>query len=562
MSALHRYNKYFFQLSLLVTVAFGACKKDKLNMDYDNRKVTDARKGSMVRIVNLAGYNQVKANGDTLTNYVVRDPQGSMGDSYPATKYFRDNGRLGATWTIPQELFTGNGLKLETQEINFSGKGVVTEFMVADEQQPVDYYMPNTLLAGQPAFLKVPRAVTAPSDPSKFKIRVLNLTSTANAGDNVENLRVPLSLAWADGTLVSSVTKNIPPGQYSEYIELPYGAIQFKVLTAQGYQVSASSSEVINASNSTLVQSPNLTYAPIKTFFPGGIYTLVISAKQTVIPYPGSTTDETFKVLQNTFQIINDVADPVNLTYSRLQGVNAMPGMDGLKLMLNGQQLGTALAYAGHTDYQAFITGDYKIEAINASGAKLAETQLKLEANKNFSLWVSPDANGNAAIHAIANDLSGTYFIGGTDDGSAGYMQQAFPFNVRFLNFCQDVPFLTVTGNDGAAFTGVFPVDPNSVNNLKPGVPPINAPYVSIRQESAPYQFLAFRSTPEIIPGTWAKDIPVVTGQNLIARPELYTRTGIPNHEPGIYTVALVGSTKPNTPAAQKAKMIILKHNK
>lgn len=531
-------------------------------MNYDNRKVTDPRKGSMVRIVNLGGYNQVQANGDTLTNYVVRDPQGSLADSYPATKYFRDNGRLGSTWTIQQDLFGKGALKLLTEDVNFAGKGKPTAFTVTDEQQPVDYYLPTNLLPGQPAYMKVPRAVSAPSDPSKFKIRILNLTSIARQEDNVEDLRKPLSLAWADGTLVSSKTNGIQPGQYSDYVELPYGAIQFKVLTEQGYQVSAVSPDVISAVNSTLAKSPNLTYAPIKTFFPGGIYTIVVSAKQTTVPYPGSETDESIKVLQNTFQIINDVADPANLTYSRLQGVNAMPGLEGVKIMVNGQPLGSAMAYTGHTDYQSFIIGDYKIEAISASGAKLAEIQLKLEANKNFSLWIFPDANGNAAIQAVANDLSATYFVGGTDDGSAGYMKQAFPFNVRFLNFCQDMPFLTVTGNDGEAFSGLFPVDPNAVNNLRPGIPPINAPYISLRQESPAYQFMAFRSTPAIIPGTWAKEIPVVTGQNLIARPELYTRTGLPNHEPGIYTVALVGSTKPNTPAAQKAKMIILKHNK
>jgi hypothetical protein len=54
----------------------------------------------------------------------------------------------------------------------------------------------------------------------------------------------------------------------------------------------------------------------------------------------------------------------------------------------------------------------------------------------------------------------------------------------------------------------------------------------------------------------------VLTGQHLIARPELYVRGGLPNHEPGIYTIALVGSTSASAPANQKAKMIILKHTK
>lgn len=562
MKVLNKYIKRPLALSLLVLLSFSACKKDKLDMDYDNRKVTDARRNSTVRVVNLAGYNQAIVNGDTLTNYVVRDPNGGMSESYPGTLYFKDNGRLGTTWTIPQDLFVNGALTLKSQEINFNGSGPASEFMVKEEQQPVDYYMLTTLLTGQPAYLQVPRAVSAASDPSKFKIRILNLASNVNPSDGVEDLRGPLSLAWADGTAVSTTTSNIQPGQYSDYIELPYGAAQFKVLTAQGFQVSALTSEVIKADNSTLEYASNLTYAPIKTYFPGGVYTIVISAQLTTIPYPGTTTGETIKVNQNGFRIINDISDPANLTYSRLQAVNAMPGMEGVKVTVNGQVLGTPMSYTGHTNYQAFITGTYKVEALNASGAKLAETELKLEANKNFSLWLFPDVNGNPVIQPVANDLSGTYFSGGTDDASSGYLKKAFPFNIRFLNFCPDFPYLTVTANDGADFSGFFPVNPAAVNNLMPGVSPINAPYLSVRQESDAYQFMAFRSTPAIIPVVWAKDIPVLDGQNLIARPELYVRTGLPNHEPGIYTIALVGSTKANAPAAQKAKMIILKHNK
>lgn len=561
MKVLNKYIKHPLTLGLLFILALSACKKDKMNMDYDNRAVTTVRKGSAVRIVNLAGYNQVKVNGDTLTNYVVRDPNSILG--FPATPYFLTDGRLGSTWTIPQDLFVNGTLNLFSESVTYNGKGTNTEFVVKEEQAPVDYYMLSKLLKGQPEYMQVPRAIAAPADPAKFKIRILNLSAIVNTADNVEDLSGPLSLAWADGTLVSAATNNIQPGQYSAYIELPYGAAQFKVLTAQGYQVPGSNSaEVINPLNSTLAYSPNLTYAPVKTYFPGGIYTIVVGAKEVKIPYPGSSSGETITAIQNVFQVINDIADPKNLTYSRLQAVNAMPGMDGIKIMVNGQSLGTAMAYTAHTEYQPYIIGDYKIEALNASGTKLAETSLKLEANKNFSLWVYPDANGNPVVRAVANDLSGTYYDDTVTGTMKDYVQQAFPFQIRFLNFCADVPYLTMTGNDGQAFSGLFPVDANAVNNLMPGIPPTEAPYLSLRPESEAYELMAFRSTPAIIPGTWAKDIPVLTGQDLIARPELYVRTPLPNHEPGIYTVALIGSTKATAPAAQKAKMIILKHNK
>ena len=561
MKVLNKYSKHPLTLCLLFVLAFSACKKDKMNMDYDNRAVTDVRKGSTVRIINLAGYNQVQVNGDTLTNYVVRAPNSGLG--FPGTPYFLTDGKLGSTWTVPQDLFAKGPFNLFSESVTYNGKGAGTQFVVKAEQTPVDYYMLSTILKDQPEYMKIPRAIAAPADPAKFKIRILNLAATVNASDNVEDVRGPLSLAWADGTLVSPATNNIQPGQYSDYIELPYCTAQFKVLTAQGYQVAGSNSaEVIDPSNSTLVSSANLTYAPVKTYFPVGIYTIVIGAKEVKIPYPGSSNGESVTAYQNVFQVINDIADPKNLTYSRLQAVNVMPGMDGVKIMVNGQSLGTAMAYAAHTDYQSFIMGDYKIEAMNASGTKLAETALKLEANKNFSIWVYPDANGNPAVKAVANDLSATYYDDLLTGTEIDYLKQAFPFQIRFLNFCADVPYLTMTGDDGQAFGGLYPVNANAVNNLMPGVPPAEAPYLSLHPESTAYQFMAFRSTPTIIPGTWAKDIPVLTGQDLIARPELYARTGLPNHEAGIYTIALIGSTKATAPAAQKAKMIILKHNK
>lgn len=560
--------KYPLQWCLVFILAFSSCKKEKMDMGYDNRKVTDARKSSMVRLVNLSGFNQAIVNGDTLTNYVVRAPNTDLSNSYPATHYFRDNGRLGITWSIPQDLFVNGHLTLKSQSVIYSGAGIAKEFMLKEEEQPVDHYLvtssekiadENNLVYKQ---VQVPREISSPSDPTKFKIRILNLA--AGSDDNVENLVGPLSLAWSDGTRVHTKTSNIEPGKFSEYIELPYGAVQFKVLTKEGYQVSALTKETINAENSTLSFSENLTYAPIKTYFPGGVYTIVIASQSSLIPYPGTTTDETITAYQNVFRIINDISEPANLSYSRLQGVNAMPGMQGLKITLNGQDLASSLNYAAHSDYKAYITGNYKVEAWTATGKKLIETDLKLEANKNFSIWFYPDVNGKPAIRAVANDLSGSYF--GPDIGLGvdvyGYLPQTFPVHVRFLNFCPDLPYLTVTGDDGAVLTGLYPVDPNAVNNLISGVPPTTAPYLMLRPESGSYQFMAFRSTPSIVPGTWAKDIPVLHGQNLIAKPGLYVRTGLPNHEPGIYSIALIGSTKANTASAQKAKMIILKHNK
>ena len=82
-----------------------ACKKDKIDFESDNRPVVENQKRSNVRIINLSSYNQVIADGDTLTNFRVRRPTDIDADRYPGTKYFPDNGRLGKIWDVPMDVF-------------------------------------------------------------------------------------------------------------------------------------------------------------------------------------------------------------------------------------------------------------------------------------------------------------------------------------------------------------------------------------------------------------------------------------------------------------------------
>lgn len=559
MKELKKYSLFFLMLATV------ACKKEKTDFAYDNRKVTDTRKSSSLRIVNLAGYNQVQVNGDTLTNYVVRGINDPMAGKYPGTLFFPDNGRLGTTWSIPQQLLNNGAAKvlLETRSYAFEGKPVILD--VKEEiREGVDYYLLPTKdlgVTGQPEFVKVPRSVAPPVNPSNFKIRILNLSASVLPDQNMENLLGPMSLSWADGTSVSSKTNNIQPGQYSEYIEVPYGTNQFKVLTQTGIQVPGVGPDVLNAATSTIFGT-TLSYAPIKTYAPGGVYTIVVAARLFSIPYLAGNPGETVTGYQNGFRIINDISEPVNLSYGRLQAVNAMPGSNGIQVRVNGNLLDKTIDYTAHTEQARFLIGNYQVEAKNASGAVIATTNFKLDPNTSHTFWVYPDVNGKAAIAVVANDLSGVYVDPATDDASYSRRKQDFPFAIRFLNLCPDMPYLTLTTNNAQAFPSVFGFNTSAVNNLKPGVIPIEYPYVRPFTEAKPYQIMAFRSSPSVIPGTWASDIPVLTGRDLIARPELYVRGELPNHEPGFYTIALVGSAKSSANPAEKAKMIIVKHSK
>lgn len=557
MKELKKYLLFFLMLAIV------ACKKDKTDFQSDNRKVTDARKNSSVRLVNLAGYNQLQLNGDSLTNYVVRAPNDPLTGQYPGTLYFPDNGRLGTTWSVPQNLLDKGAAKLLVETKIYNPLKNPLELEVReDAQQAMDYYLLPTPLSGvtgQPAFVKIPRSVSSPANPANFKVRILNLSARVLPDQQMEDLLGPMSLTWADGTAVSDKTNNILPGQYSEYIELPYGTAQLKVLTQNGIQVPAVGPDVLEATTSTIFGT-TLTYAPVKTYAPGGIYTIVVAAREFDIPYRSGNPGETVKGYQNSFRIMNDISEPLNLTYGRVQAVNAVPDALGMKVLVNGKILDGPINYMAHTAYQSLVVGSYTVEAADASGAVLATKNFQLDANTNFSFWVHPDGNGKTTISAVANDLSGTFVGEAGDDASSSRFTQEFPFSIRFLNLCPDVPYLTLTTDNAQAFSSMYGFNTVAVNNLRPGIVPTNSPYIRPYQDARAYQIMAFRSSPSVVPGTWASDIPVLTGRSLIARPELYVRGELPNHEPGFYTIALVGSTKAT--ASGKAKMIIVKHSK
>ncbi|EDM35172.1 hypothetical protein PBAL39_16861 [Pedobacter sp. BAL39] len=559
-------------LGMCIVMTLSACKKEKVDFAYDNRPVTDVRKSSSVRVMNLAGFNQVLLEGDTLTNYQIILPTDPVTNVPRATLYFPEGGTLSSTWSVPQSLLK-NGkatIQVETRAYNKPNDKLSLQ-LEEDASQPMDYYLrPIQRFGGKaPEYIRIPRDVTAPSDPRKFKVRILNLSQRVE-NSNMENLTGPMTLTWADGTPIDPRTSNIPEGHYSAYIELPYTTAQLKVLTSSGIQVPGTTNELIFPETSTLTmpvgwppEDSNLTFAAFRNYAPGGVYTIVVSPYSFKVPYLNGNPGETVDSYQDAVRIINDISEPLNTTYGRVQAVNALPGVNEVSVTMNGQVMGGKIGYTANTEYQEYIVGHYQAEAKDANGQVLARTEFQLDPNTNFTLWLHPNAEGKNTITAVANNLSSIVpGTDATDDGTYLRNKLELPFSIRFLNLCPDLPYLTFSTNNGQAFPSVFSYDATAVNNLRPGVVPFVAPYVQLRYQQPAYEVMAFRSSPGVVPGAWASDITVLTGKELIARPELYVRNGLPNHEPGIYTIALVGSTKSSAPAGQKAKMIILKHTK
>lgn len=555
-----------------------ACKKDKIDFENDNRPVVENQKKSNVRIINLSNYNQVIADGDTLTNFVVKSPSDPTNGRYPGTRYFPDNGRLGKLWDVPMDLFgAGEKAKLTIASREYSSGFNSTINFTAENSYstPTDYILlPFEYFTGQPEVVAVPRGVAGPSKPDHFKIRIINLTASINnpaftvAGPQ-ENLTGAVTLTYADGTPVNDKTSHISTAtRVSEYVEVPYGTYQFRVLTENGKQVPASpasgvdySYTVIAPASSSLTpkygQFTNLVYAPIDVYQPGGVYTIVITPQR--YNYHINEMDETSTTYQNAFQVISDISPAANTTYCRIQGVNALRN-ENISITVNGRTVSGTLGFGQAGEYANLVNGAYTVEAKDAGGKVLATSQQALRANMNYTAWLYPGTDSTAKLVIVANDLSGTQYMGNSDDGTYDRLELNYFFFKRFLNLSPDNQYITFTLSNGQPMVAQGDITGAAVN-LRPGAPMLEKPYISNRYDAAPYELMAYRSGPTVVPGAWANDIPVLNSQDFIANTSLYTSAGkaLPVHEPGIYTVALIGSTGNMAP---KAKMTIVKHNK
>lgn len=572
--------KFFGLCVLLILLVLQSCKKDKINFESDNRAVTGNYVNSTARLVNIAGYGQVIANGDTLTGFVVRNPNAPDNYQLPGTAYFPVNGSLGKTWFIPQDLFDAAGhLELDLSTRNYQGVGdQELKFHATNSySNPIDYYvLPTSYMDGQPDVVAIERGVTAPSRPDHFKIRIVNLSGTIknevfNTNGKLEDLTGNVSLAYSDGSLVDAKTSNISNlTKASDYIELPYGTYQFRILMQDGRQMPGLGSElygttIIDPPTSTIpigsARSSNLTYAAIQTYQPGGIYTIVVAPQQ--FRYLINELDETSSTHQNSFQVVNDNGAAANNTYFRLQGVNALDSRK-LSIRIGGKVAGDELSFGNAGAYHIFIQGNHTVEAVDASGKVIASTTQVLRAAQNYTAWVYPDSSGNVKLLVVANDLSGALFTGAAqEDGTFSRHQLRYFFQTRFLNLSTDNPYISFTQGNGLPVASGMD-NPNAGVNLQPGLPLFDRPYCSKTYEQLPFQLMAYRSKPNVVPGLWAQDVEPLKSDAFIANKALYQNAGraLPVHEPGIYTVALIGGSATGTNPQLKAKMIIVKHNK
>lgn len=575
---------FFVPYSLLF---FEGCKKENLDYTFDYRQNVDAQKSSNVRLVNLSQNSQLIANGDSLTNFFL-PPQGSgyvppEESTYPGTKYFPSNGRLGLSWAVPQDLFAADGtIHFKTTFIPTPTSSIVSHDVAftakEDYNNPKDYYLlinHENLVQDPKKVVEVPRSVTAPSKADHFKIRIINFSKKLGASNSMEDIATPITLAYADGTPVSNTTNGIAGENWSDYVEVPYGTYQFKILTSDGRQIPSIGQSYYNhisQSNSTMEMggigniarmSSGLTYAPIQTFQPGGIYSIVVHPAS----FTWTTGNDDVSEFQNGFRIITDITEPQNRTYSQVQLANVLAGQD-VVLKIKGKAT-TATAYGAASDYQRVVSGKQTIEVLSATGQSLLSLEEELLGGYNYTLWLYADQDKKIKGLLAVNNLAGTVYTGQGSSGNNATIDRIdsrFFFNFRFLNFCPQVPYATFTTGDGRPFAGTSTTGQGV--NVSFGSMNILHPYASVTYSMSDdmgnaYQFMAYNSLPTRVPGDWIKQIATLSSEELVANKDLYGAVGrkIPLHEPGVYSIALIGELNEEN-AAQKARFMVVKHTK
>lgn len=569
---------------LLLLGLFVSCSKDKFVEEVDNRYSTEASKSSNVRIVNLGGSNQVIVNGDSITNFVIRNGETDpMAGKYPPTKYFPVDGRLGMLWNVPQDLLNEqNSADIEVTYLAYQGIGIGLQkkFKIQDKGNSVDYY---TLLGdyynvGLPEVIEVPRSVESPRTPENCKIRIINFTEKPGESqatqETIEDLYGPVSLAWSDGTAINKALSHVPVGKVSDYVEIPYGTYQLKVLTENQRQLPSTGSLIMDymtssisyIENRTAVIPTYLTYNPIANFKPGGVYTVVVYSQP--FDYPNINDPEyTHKQVQNGFQIIADMNPPVNNTYARIQFVNARAEAGAVSLKV-GNKSTDAVSFGTYSGYIAAIQGKLQFEAL-LNNTTLAAVDYDVKAGDNYTVWLYSTATGKDSLVVSHNNLSGVTFGGqsGTQDATYERFKTNFYTDVRFFNFNTAFPYATFTSDNGKPFSNNgWAFDERSTEQLTPGYIPWVNPYVRLVQMGGntkiqTQKIMVYHATENTTPGTWADEVAIYTTQDLIAKPELFAiRGALPNADIGSYSIALIG--KQTQDPRYKSRMMIVKHTK
>ncbi|QDW25166.1 hypothetical protein FFJ24_010220 [Pedobacter sp. KBS0701] len=591
------YRPFLFLLATMLCLS--ACTKDKL----DNKPIqTDVgyASASSIRMFNLSTSTDVTVNNIPLTARQTNGQnQGStdIGLSiFPSGKWI--SGEDGGPFILPNSLLDKNGMA------HFI-IGSLDTIIVNDVEHPKDYYfMSNGHLR------VVDRNNIQPVAAQNFKIRIVNLGSKLMG--NILDLNGSVTLTYADGTVVDQRVSNIALGASSDYVELPYGAYQFKLFIAGGAGIDVTK-QLADFPTTAYYDPCNPSFHPqqgintrVRTFKPGGVYTILVSEN-----FHSLFTDCPMGILPaglyaNSYRVLTEYNPGVNNTFARMHAVNAVPGKS-ISFTVDGKALGAQHPYIGQVagskavpaEYEIYVQGKHHVVARDENGSLLAEDDLMLYPYDNYTIWLYNNKEGKPVLVFQPNDMTGTLYASAyhpngaviPDDGTNGaarLVQYPYALQSRFINLCSDMPYATFTSDHQLLLPAIGPNLQDSIRyfsayvNMAPGaLPSRNAsviysipnyspassgvPFGNTEKSYLPKLLRAFRSKPAPdaeVPGSLEASIaPLDVYGAFVANNSLYTFPQFKSPETGIYTVALVGRLS-NGGNGNQAKLIVIKHNK
>ncbi|RFS19435.1 hypothetical protein DVR12_22635 [Chitinophaga silvatica] len=550
--------KYIFHAVMAGMLLLGvSCDKNKMDVRPGNEPNYSNMAKSTVRLITFNKTDLI-VNNTRVTNWYVPTATNPVDLPYP-TPYFPVSGKFNGSWYLPQQFLDSKG-QATIQSVTMPNF-ITDSFQVQEDYyKPTDYYLATSAVAhmgGIYTVSAVPRSTAIPADPRHIRIRLVNIGMAAGNGGGT------LSLAYANGTPVNAATSGIANHRWSDYIEIPYGTYQFKVLIdGSGLQIPGRPALLTDAATQEnfSLGGTQVYYSAVQTFQPGGVYTIVVAQMPGVYQY------REYPLYPNCFDVITDVDPAANITYGRLQLVNAFDESEkGLSILLDDTQV-PSVTYGNAGDYTILVAGTHHIKATDAAGKTIIEKDVTIRGGDNLTLWAFPNKDNSIGMTVIPNNMGGIRNTGTNADGGDGANNSYDPLKykvlvqTRFLNFCPDLPYVTFTNPNGRLFTeGLFSAAP-AAQQLQPGLAPspvaVPYPYIDLGVVTGG-AVEAYQSQPGVLPGNRLINVPALTKMDFVKMPAMYFLNGNAGAESGVYTVALIGRNS----SSQHPRMIVVKHN-
>ncbi len=544
----------YFLISIWALLS-GSCAKNKVDKPLLYTQSPFKTSNSSIRLIALFGSVSANINGVNVNlspNFIPKFRQSSFSPS----PYFIPNTALDANGKVKITFTISTGQNYRTPGANQQTYSF-TKIFTPDPKNPTDYYIslcnPEYENYGrcsntEPVFTAVLRPNNPPPSPDRFLIRVLDLTPKGIPEDVFSG---PYTLSFSDGTYVSPFTQNID--SIGSYTDLPYGCYQFKVFNNRYVQLLEGSNLKTNGWN----------------YEPGGIYTLVIYNDDNFLY---SFNDFEHENAVNAFNIISDLVPPPNQSFAKIKFINAIPNSTLLALQVDGEVLDKPVAFTVATEDRVVSTGLHTLVFQDSAGETITQP-LQLFPYDNISVFAYLK-NGKPSLCISPQNF---------DSIRSTFLK----LQIRFLNLSTDIPSITYELENQLFPDPKTNLVPNyndssssarATQNLLQGYVATHLPYVyiDIGSNFQSYGINVYQSDPNppvIIPGILLNTIQPLDSSNFIANPNIY-KEGIfqvpqpglvypvyLNGEPGVYTVALMGSLG-STNSAYKARMVVIKHNR